>query len=58
MENHFALQDLQHQLQGFLYEDQLGAGAHTRNLKKKALLRMIFESLVEYVINRRKMKTT
>ena len=55
MENHFALQ---HQLQGFLYEDQLGAGAHTRNFKKKALLRMIFESLVEYVINRRKMKTT
>ena len=31
-ENHFALQ---HQLQGFLYEDQLGAGAHTQNFKKK-----------------------
>ena len=34
MENHFALQ---HQLQGFLYEDQLGAGAHTRNFKKKSI---------------------
>ena len=31
MENHFALQ---HQLQGFLYEDQLGAGAHSPNFKK------------------------
>ena len=31
MENHFALQ---HQLQEFLYEDQLGAAAHTPNLKK------------------------
>ena len=34
MEKHFALQ---HQLQGFLYEDQLGAGAHTPNLKKSII---------------------
>ena len=54
MENHFALQ---HQLQEFLYEDQLGAGAHTPNLKN-ALLGMIIVSLVDYVINPRKMKKT
>ena len=54
MENHFALQ---HQLQEFLYEDQLGAGARTPNLKN-ALLGMIIVSLVDYVINPRKMKKT
>ena len=46
MENHFALQ---HQLQEFLYEDQLGAAC---------IAKMIIVSLVHYVINPRKMKTT
>ena len=56
MENNFALQ---HQLQEFLYEDKLGAGAHTPNFKKSiARNDNCVSQLVDYVINPRKIKTT